>query len=98
MSHSVTLTWTPSTDMESPINTGDGYNVYRGTTSGKEQTTPINGTTPIAANTYVDTNVQDGKYDYYVTAVVGGAESIPSNEVQAVILPAPPTNLAAIEA
>lgn len=95
MAHSVTLTWVASVDMPSPIPAGDGYNVYRGTAPGAEGTTPINGSTPVAANSYVDNNVSVGTYDYFVTAVVAGAQSVDSVQVSAVILPAAPTGLSA---
>ena len=90
MAHSVSLSWTASSDVV------DGYNVYRGPGAGGESKTPINGATLVAATTFVDSTVAEGSaYDYYVTAVKSGIESLRSNEVQAVILPAAPTNLAA---
>jgi hypothetical protein len=95
MSHSVVLTWTASVDMPNPIPAGDGYNVYKGTSPGAEGATPINAA-PIAANTYTDNAVTVGTYDYYVTAVVNGAQSADSIQVSAVILPAAPTGLSAV--
>lgn len=89
--HSATLTWTASVD------TVNGYNVYRGLypPSGDEGATPINGTTLVSGTTYIDTTVGVGQaYDYYVTAVANGVESVHSAEVHStVILPAPPTAL-----
>jgi hypothetical protein len=88
--HSVLLGWTASVD---PV---DGYNVYRGTVGpGSETTTPINPAL-IVGTTYTDTTVTEGEtLDYYVKSSKGGLLSIPSNEVSAVILPAPPTGLTA---
>ena len=52
----VSLTWTaPPSDGGSAIM---GYNVYEGTTSGAESSTPINGTTLTTANTYTVTGVE----------------------------------------
>ena len=94
MAHSVTLTWTASTD---PV---ASYNVYRGTNPpGNEGATPIN-TAPVTGTTYVDTNVTAGeKLDYVVTAVsASGIESVHSNEVTVTVPLQPPTNLAAVVA
>lgn len=87
LSHSVALSWTASTD------TVDGYNVYRSTTSGTESTVPVN-ISPVAATSYTDSTVPGpGTYFYTVKAVKGGVTSLASNEVSAVILPAPATAL-----
>ncbi len=85
--HSVTLSWTASTDA------GVNYNVYR-----------ISGTCPATATgftqlnasavtttTYTDSGMVPGKWCYYVTSTLGGAESLPSNMASAVILPSAPT-------
>ena len=59
-----------------------GYNVYRGTTSGGESSTPLN-STPISATIYYDENVKAGVTYYYVLRTVGPADtalSAPSNE------------------
>ena len=63
-----------------------GYNVYRGTTSGGESSTPLN-STPINGPSYVDTNVTAGvTYYYYVTAVgTDGVQSAPSGETEATV-------------
>jgi hypothetical protein len=67
-----------------------GYNVFRGTTTGGESSTPLNGTTPLTVLTYSDaitltSSVQT--YFYYVEAVETSsgitASSVPSNEVSA---------------
>ena len=89
-SHSVSLTWTASTD------SGVSYNVYRLSgacpTSGTAGFSKIT-TATITATAYTDTTATPGDYCYYATSVLNGAESIPSNMASAVILPAPPTSL-----
>lgn len=98
MAHSVTLGWTASTDMPNPIPAGDGYNIYKGDLPAADGATPINGATPVTADSYIDTAVVFGQtYDYYVTAVVAGKESVASQHVQAsVSLPAAPTGVTAV--
>lgn len=92
MSHSVVLSWSPSTD------TVDGYNIYRGTAAGAESPTPVN-TTLVTGTTYTDSTPPVGESFYTVKAVANGNEtSVASNEVTAVILPAPPTNLVVVSA
>jgi len=61
-----------------------GYNVYRGTSSGGESSTPLN-STPINGTRYVDENVTAGTTYYYVVKSVGsnGELSGPSNETEA---------------
>lgn len=90
MAHGVTLSWLEADSV-------DGYNVYRGITSGAETAVPLNGTTLVSALTYTDSTVVFGQtYDYVVTAVKGGIESPHSNEaVAAVNLPSPPNNVVA---
>jgi titin len=63
-----------------------GYNVFRGTTSGGESTTPLN-STPINGTSYVDVNVTAGTAYYYVVTSVGsdGMQSAPSNETEATV-------------
>ena len=97
--HSVTLTWTASPDMPSPIPAGDGYNVFRGVAPATPGAVPLNAT-PVAANEYVDLTVQAGvAYDYFVTAVVGGNQSVDSQLVTANAVPIfPPTGLLAVVA
>jgi hypothetical protein len=79
-SHSVALSWAPSTS------TGiTGYNVYRAMTSGGYGATPMN-PSPLAGTTYTDTSVAaGGTYFYVTTAVDPGGQSVDSNEVTAVI-------------
>ena len=78
-SHSVALSWDPSTS------TVIGYNVYRGTQSGgpysKLNTSLLSGTT------YTDANVQSGRTYYYVSTAMnsGNVESAYSNQATAAI-------------
>jgi hypothetical protein len=97
--HSVTLTFTASVDSSASI----GYNVYRGTTSGGEGSTPLN-SSPIDVNcsgttcTYTDTAVSPGVTYYYIlkaTNTSTGILSIASNEASATVPIAPPTGLSA---
>lgn len=91
MAHSVDISWTASVD------TVDGYNVYRGTASGSETTTPLNSAL-VTGTTYTDTTVIPGEYFYVVTSSKSGVESVHSNEISARILPAPPTMLVLVSA
>jgi hypothetical protein len=75
--HSVVLSWNAS-----PTG-GVTYNVFRGTSSGGEGTTPIN-TSPVNLLTYTDTSVTPGgNYYYTVEAVNSAGSSAPSNEAPA---------------
>ena len=86
--HTVTLSWTASTDAV------QGYNVYMATNDpGGEKAPALNGATLITADTYVATVPGPGVYEFVVTSVENGAESIHSNEASATVLPFPPTNL-----
>lgn len=86
--HAVTLSWTPSTDSV------DGYNVYVASNAPGTETAPaLNGSTLITGSTYVATVPSPGVYDFVVTSVEKGAESVHSNEVVATVLPFSPTNL-----
>ncbi|HKV47562.1 MAG TPA: choice-of-anchor D domain-containing protein [Candidatus Acidoferrales bacterium] len=77
--HSVVLTWDASPT------SGVTYNVFRGTASGVEGTTPIN-TSPLSALTFTDASVTPGTgYYYTVEAVDSGGSSGPSNEAAAKI-------------
>ncbi|MGI0086874.1 MAG: fibronectin type III domain-containing protein, partial [Nitrosotalea sp.] len=91
------LSWTaPANNGGSPIT---GYNVYRGTTSGGESSTPI--ATGITSTTYTDTGLTNGQTYYYTVAAVNSVGiSPPSNEASATPLapataPGSPTGLAA---
>ncbi|MDE1827245.1 MAG: fibronectin type III domain-containing protein [Thaumarchaeota archaeon] len=76
----VTLTWS------APLSNGgaaiSGYNVYRGTTSGGESTTPI---ATVTTTGYTDSvGLTNGQtYYYYVTAVNSAGQSSLSNEANA---------------
>jgi len=78
-SHSVALSWSPSSS------TVTGYNIYRGTQSGgpysKLNSTVLSGTT------YTDPNVQSGTTYYYVSTAVNSSnvESAYSNQATAAI-------------
>jgi hypothetical protein len=81
-SHDVILSWTASAT-PGVI----GYNVYRGTTSGGESSTPLN-STPVNRAAYTDGNVTPGaKYYYVVRAVAanGVTQSAKSNEAAATV-------------
>jgi len=80
--HDVMLSWTASATAGVV-----GYNVYRGTTSGGESSTPLN-STPIADTTYTDENVTAGVTYYYVVTAVGSndvTQSAASSEIQAAV-------------
>lgn len=87
-SHSVQLSWTPSTD------TGGTVNIYRAAGSCNATFAKIKAGVA-AAGPYTDT-VSVGAYCYYVTAVVSGAESSPSNQVTSSATPASPTVLVVV--
>jgi hypothetical protein len=81
-SHDVILSWTAS-----PTSAITGYNVYRGTTSGEESSTPLDSTL-ISGTTYTDESVTAGvTYYYLVTAVAsnGTTQSAASNEISATV-------------
>ena len=80
-SHDVILSWAAS-----GTSGVVGYNVYRGTTSGGESSTPLN-STPINGTTYVDANVTAGATYYYSVTAVGpdGAQSAASAETVATV-------------
>jgi len=81
----VTLRWTAPTGTTGTIT----YNVFRGTASGGENTTPI--ISGLTALTYTNTGLANGTtYYYYVEAVSGTASSTPSNEISAT--PEPPAS------
>jgi hypothetical protein len=75
VSHSVTLSWNPSTSVIL------GYNVYRGAVSGGPYT--LQNTSLLASGSYVDNNVQSGSLYFYVATAVDGnnVESGYSSEI-----------------
>lgn len=89
--HSVTLTWT---DSSNPV--GTTYNVYRAT--GLCSGTPVFSklASGITVKTYLDSTVIPGNYCYSATATLSGMESAQSVSVAAVILPDPPTGLTSV--
>jgi hypothetical protein len=78
-SHTVALSWNPSTSQVI------GYNVYRGKASGGPYGKLNSSVDPSTA--YTDSTVQNGSTYYYVTTAVNsqGQESTYSNEAQAVV-------------
>jgi hypothetical protein len=79
--HDVVLTWTSS-----PSSGVSGYDIFRGTTSGGESTTPLN-SSPVSGANYVDANVTAGTTYYYVVTAVAssGTQSPASNEASAAV-------------
>lgn len=93
MAHTVTISWTASTDAV------QGYNVYEAVNApGTEKAPALNGSTLIVGTTFVAPVPGPGVYEFVVTSVENGAESIHSNEAAATVLPFPPTavNITAI--
>lgn len=88
MAHSVNLSWVASTDAV------DGYNVYRGATTGAE-TTKLN-TSLVTGTSFTDSAPLGGHDFYVVKASLGGIEAVASNEVSVQVQPAPATNLVAV--
>jgi fibronectin type 3 domain-containing protein len=78
-SHSVALSWNPSTS------TVTGYNIYRGTQSGGPYS-KLNSSL-LSATTYTDANVQSGTTYYYVSTAVNSSnvESAYSNQATVAI-------------
>jgi hypothetical protein len=87
MAHTVGLVWVASTD------TVDGYNVYRGVAAGQELT-KLNSST-LTGTSFTDSTPLGGHDFYEVKSVLGGVESVASNEVSVIVPPAPPTQLVA---
>lgn len=80
--HDVMLSWTASATAGVM-----GYNVYRGTTTGGESSTPLN-SAPICDSTFADENVTAGAtYYYHVTAIAANTatQSAASNETAATV-------------
>jgi fibronectin type 3 domain-containing protein len=82
VSHSVTLSWSPSTSAVS------GYEVYRSQISGGPYSKLD--ANPVASDSYVDATVQAGSTYYYVVTAVNsaGVQSADSAQVSAIV----PTN------
>jgi hypothetical protein len=79
--HDVILSWTASTSSGVV-----GYNVYRGTTSGGESSTPLN-SSPINGATFTDSNVTAGQAYYYVIMAVNSSDALSgcSNEASVAV-------------
>lgn len=97
--HSVKLTWSPSTTI------GVTYFIYRGTKAGGEDlTAPLNSTgvatgcVTAATCTFTDSNVQPGTtYFYVVESSLNQVNSLPSNETSAIVPVKPVGNLTIIQ-
>jgi hypothetical protein len=74
--HDVILSWTAS-----PSSGVTGYNVYRGTTSGGEISTPLN-SSPINGTTFTDSNATAGQTYYYVVTAVNSSDAQSANSSQ----------------
>jgi hypothetical protein len=85
---SVSLTWTAS------ATPGGTVNVYRCIGANCTSFTLLTSGV-LAAGPYTDATITAGAYSYQVTAVVNGAESVPSNTATVTVRPQPPTGLAA---
>lgn len=86
--HTVNLSWTASLDAV------QGYNVYEAVNNpGGEVPPALNGANLIAGTTYAAVVPGPGIYEFVVTSVENGAESVHSNEVSATVLPFSATNL-----
>jgi hypothetical protein len=86
--HSVTLNWA---DTSNPATTT--YSVYRamGLCTGTPTFSKI--ASALTVKTYQDATVTPGNYCYQVTAVLNGAESVPSNSVNPNVPAFAPTGL-----
>ena len=73
-----------------------GYNIYRGTTLGGENATPLNGGAPIVTTSYADATAVAGTTYYYIVKAVNAAGSSgASNEYSTLTFPGAPTSLGA---
>lgn len=86
--HTVSLSYVNSPDTPNT-------NVYRLTGSCPAGTTGFIKLTssPVVTSNYIDSTVVAGNYCYFVTAVLNGVESAPSNTAQATVPVAPPSGL-----
>jgi titin len=88
----ITLSWT------APSGSVSGYNIYQGTSSGGETTTPVNGSVLVSGTSTTVTVSTTGTYYFQVTAVNAAGQSSASNEASATaaaIAPSAPTGLTA---
>lgn len=87
----VTLTW------EDPSNpTGTTYTVYKTNNPAAPTSAFVVVARNITVKTFVETGVVPGLYRYYVTSVLGGAESLPSNIASADAKPFAPLSFRAV--
>lgn len=79
---SITFTWTKPRDTRNIA----GYNLYRGTVSGKQSSTPVTDF-PIEGTSYTDKNVKSGTTYYYVLKAVYKDKTLgpASNEVSVIL-------------
>jgi hypothetical protein len=79
--HNVNLSWTPSSTSGVV-----GYNIYRGSTSGGESSTPLN-SAPVGATAFTDEGVTAGSTYYYIVTAVGAddAQSSASGETSTAV-------------
>jgi predicted RNA-binding protein with TRAM domain len=98
-STTVVLSWTAPANGGSAIT---GYNIYEGTSSGGESTTPVNGSTLITTTTYTVTALTNATTYYFtVKAVNAVGPSVASSEVWAIpaaAVPGAPTGVTATPA
>jgi YHS domain-containing protein len=83
----VALKWTaPTSNGGSPVT---GYNVYEGTSSGHESTTPVNGATLITATSYTVSGLSNGTTYYFTVEAVNAAGSSAASNQASVVAGAP---------
>jgi hypothetical protein len=86
-SYNVALAWTASAS--AAANPSLTYNVYR--SPGCSGSFTLLNSSAVSATNFTDAGVAPGTYCYQVTAVLSGAESVPSNQAAAIVPgPAPP--------
>lgn len=86
----VSLDWSLTANAEPDL---AGYNIYRSASAGWMKVNAV----VLTGKSYLDSGLRNGSYSYRITAVdTAGNESLPSNEVNAVVaevLPQPPKNV-----
>jgi predicted phage tail protein len=83
----VALKWTaPTSNGGSPVT---GYNVYEGTSSGGESTTPVNGATLITTASYTVSGLGNGKTYYFTVKAVNAVGSSAASNQASVVAGAP---------
>lgn len=94
--HTVTISFTKSTDDAGAVNSG--YTTYRLTGSCPASVTSTTGaiqlnSTLFTGTSYVDNTPTVGTWCYFLTFTAAAASSNPSNTAGAVVIPASPTNV-----